>query len=417
MGARPDGRQHLLRLGGGEHEDQVIRRLLDDLQQRVESGRGDHVRLVDDEDAVPRLRRRVERAVAQLASVVDAAVAGRVEFDDVDAARTVRGQRHAGVAHPAWRGSRALRAVQRSSQDARRRRLPTATRPREQVGVVDTAGRQRGRERFGDMLLADHVGEDCRSVLAVERHAQQATEAVTTSRTRQPFSRDSVADSSAHVARPSIASRSSGSAGERRRDPDVLVLRVFSVRERRPRLGDGDARILRQRDGALGGARQHVEADEVSALRLGPRRDLRLAEPVLEDLQHQRELRRQQLLVALHLQAHPVGVAEEPQMPQLVHLVRADGLLARVLQIPRDVAQRAGEEADAGAGERDLGRRREHQRPVRVARRLGQARARRPASRSRGSGCARRTRCPTSTGNRLRPFASGPVGGPSPRST
>ena len=86
VGARPDGRQHLLRLGGGEHEDQVFRRLLDDLEQRVEACRGDHVRFVDDEDAVARLRGRVERPVAQFAGVVDAAVAGGVEFGDVDAA-------------------------------------------------------------------------------------------------------------------------------------------------------------------------------------------------------------------------------------------------------------------------------------------------------------------------------------------
>ena len=101
VGARADGRQHLLRFGGREHEDQVVRRLLDDLQQRVEARRGHHVRFVDDEDAVARLRRGVERAVAQLAGVVDAAVAGRVEFDDVDAAGPVGGQRDARVAHPA----------------------------------------------------------------------------------------------------------------------------------------------------------------------------------------------------------------------------------------------------------------------------------------------------------------------------
>ena len=78
--ARPDGGQHLLGLCRREHEDQVLGRFLDDLEQRIETGRGDHVRFVDDEDAVARLRWRVERAIAQLAGVVDAAVAGRVEL-------------------------------------------------------------------------------------------------------------------------------------------------------------------------------------------------------------------------------------------------------------------------------------------------------------------------------------------------
>ena len=178
MGARADGRQHLLRLGRREHEDQVFRRFLDDLQQRVEAGRGDHVRFVDDEDAVPRLRRCVERAVAQLAGVIDAAVAGGVEFDDVDAARPVGGQRYARVAHAAWRRRRPLHAVQRARQDPRRRRLPAAPRTGEQVRVVDPPGRQRRGQRLGDVLLPDHLGEGRRSVLAVERHAQQATQAV-----------------------------------------------------------------------------------------------------------------------------------------------------------------------------------------------------------------------------------------------
>ena len=177
MGARPDGRQHLLGFGGGEHEDQVLRRLLDDLQQRVEARRGDHVRFVDDEDAVPRLGGRVERPVAQFAGVVDAAVAGGVEFDDVDVAGPVGRQRDARVAHAARGGRRALLAVQRAGQDARRRGLAAAARPGEQVGVVDPARRQRRRQRFGDVLLADHFGERRRSVLAVESHGEQATQA------------------------------------------------------------------------------------------------------------------------------------------------------------------------------------------------------------------------------------------------
>ena len=49
VGARSDRRQHFLRLGRGEDEDQVLGRLLDDLEQRVEALVGHHVRLIDDE--------------------------------------------------------------------------------------------------------------------------------------------------------------------------------------------------------------------------------------------------------------------------------------------------------------------------------------------------------------------------------
>src|SRR4029078_4332716 len=176
MRARPDGRQHLLRLRRGEYEDQMIRWLLDDLQQRVEACRGDHVRLVDDEDPVARLCGRIERSVPQLAGVIHTAVAGRVEFDDVDTAGTVRGQRDARVTDSTGCGRWALLAVQRAGEDARRRRLPAAPRSGEQVGVVDAACSQGRLELFGDMLLPDYFSERCRPVLAVERHAQQATE-------------------------------------------------------------------------------------------------------------------------------------------------------------------------------------------------------------------------------------------------
>src|SRR5207248_3560549 len=65
--AREDRRRHLLHLGGGEHEDDVRRRLLDQLQQRVPRRSGEHVRLVDDEGAVSIARRLALGQVAELA--------------------------------------------------------------------------------------------------------------------------------------------------------------------------------------------------------------------------------------------------------------------------------------------------------------------------------------------------------------
>ena len=50
LAARAHGRQHLLQLGRAEDEQQVRRRLLDQLQQRVPRGVGELVRLVEDVD-------------------------------------------------------------------------------------------------------------------------------------------------------------------------------------------------------------------------------------------------------------------------------------------------------------------------------------------------------------------------------
>ena len=184
VGARADGGEHLVRLGGGEHEDQVLGRLLDHLEQRVERRRGDHVRLVDDEDAVAGAHRREVGAVAQLAGVVDAVVARGVHLGDVERAGTVRGERDAGLADAARVGCRTLLAVQRAGEDARAGRLAAAPRPGEEVGVVDPAGGQRRAQRIGDVLLTDHLGERRRPVPAVERQSHEP-EATRTPRRRR----------------------------------------------------------------------------------------------------------------------------------------------------------------------------------------------------------------------------------------
>jgi hypothetical protein len=67
LAAREDRRQHLLRIGRGEDELHVRRRLLERLQQRVERRRREHVHLVDDVDLELPLGGRVADRVAQVA--------------------------------------------------------------------------------------------------------------------------------------------------------------------------------------------------------------------------------------------------------------------------------------------------------------------------------------------------------------
>ena len=73
-----------------------------------------------------------------------------------------------------------------------------------------------------------------------------------------------------------------------------------------------DAGVLGQFDGAFGGTVEDVEVDEVAALGMRPVGNLRVAEPVVEDVENQLELGREQLTVLGHVGAHAVGVAEEP---------------------------------------------------------------------------------------------------------
>ena len=103
VGTRADGADDLLRLRRGEDEDDVLRRLLDNLEQGIRTGGRNHVGLIDDEDAVARLRRRVVGAVTQLAHILHTVVGGGVELRDVEVARTTRGQRDTRIAHTARR--------------------------------------------------------------------------------------------------------------------------------------------------------------------------------------------------------------------------------------------------------------------------------------------------------------------------
>jgi hypothetical protein len=82
--ARANRRQHLREIGRAEDEDEVRRRLFDQLQQCVPRGVGELVRLVEDVDLVAALGRLQHDALADLADVVDAALRRRVHLDDVE---------------------------------------------------------------------------------------------------------------------------------------------------------------------------------------------------------------------------------------------------------------------------------------------------------------------------------------------
>ncbi len=167
VAAIDDGRRHLVRLGGGEHEDGLRRRLLERLQERVPCLRREHVRLIEDVDAPATAGRGRGNALAQLADVVDRVVRGGVHLDHVERGGAL--DREAALALPAGRDGRAVLAVQAGGEDLRERRLAGAARTDEQVGVVHLALRDGVAERADDVVLADDVVEGTRAVTAVER--------------------------------------------------------------------------------------------------------------------------------------------------------------------------------------------------------------------------------------------------------
>jgi hypothetical protein len=83
LAAADHGERDLLRVGRAKHEDDVRRRLLERLQQRVECGLGEHVSLVDDVDLERPQRRREVHLLSEVANLVDPAIRRRVDLDQV----------------------------------------------------------------------------------------------------------------------------------------------------------------------------------------------------------------------------------------------------------------------------------------------------------------------------------------------
>ena len=168
VGPRTNRADDLLGLGRGEDELDVRRWLFDDLEQSIEALRGDHMCLVEDEHLVPVTRGRVDGTLTQVASVIDAVVAGRVDLDDVERTGSAVGQIPTARAFPARHRSRPLLTVEAPGQDAGARGLAAAARAGEEVGVVHPTAFDGGLQRIGHMLLTDDLVEGLWAVSSVQ---------------------------------------------------------------------------------------------------------------------------------------------------------------------------------------------------------------------------------------------------------
>jgi hypothetical protein len=162
--ARQDGHRQLLRVGGGEQELHVRRRLLQGLQQGVEAVVGEHVHFVDEVDLVAAAAGRVLHVLQQLAGLVHLGARGGVHLDQVHEAAGV--DLGAGGADAAGLGGDALVAVEGLGQDAGDGGLAHAAGAGEQVGVVQAVVVQGVHQGAQHVLLPHHFMEIARAPLA-----------------------------------------------------------------------------------------------------------------------------------------------------------------------------------------------------------------------------------------------------------
>ena len=145
----------------------MLRRLLENLQQRIERRGREHVHLVDDVHALFQHRRGIDRLLAQGADVVDAVVRRGVELRNIEQRPLV--DPTAGLALVARLTVHRMQAVDRLGEDARAGRLARAARPREEIGVRGAPLLHLPAEGIGDVALADDLGKGFGPPLAVQR--------------------------------------------------------------------------------------------------------------------------------------------------------------------------------------------------------------------------------------------------------
>ena len=149
-----------------ENEQQMLRRLLDDLQQRVEGRNGEHMHLVDDIHPHFHLRRRINGVVPQVADVVYAVVGRGVDLQHVHAGAGIDGL--AGFADVAGVTVVGIQAVDRLRQNLSAAGLARAPGAGEQIRMADTVMLNLICQSSHYVILTFDIREIIRSELSVK---------------------------------------------------------------------------------------------------------------------------------------------------------------------------------------------------------------------------------------------------------
>ena len=167
LAAGQDGGRKLVDFGGGQDEFDVLRRLFQGLQQRVERTGGEHVDFVNNVDAVFAADRREVRLVPDVPDVVDTVVGRRVNFHHVQDAAAVNAA--AGVAFIAGVPVHRVLTVDGLGEDLGAGRLAGSAGAGEQIGVRMPPGLHLIHKGPGNVILSDHIRKHLRPVFPVQR--------------------------------------------------------------------------------------------------------------------------------------------------------------------------------------------------------------------------------------------------------
>jgi len=154
----------LVRFRGGHEEKHMARRFLQGFEEGVEGLGGEHVDFIDDVNLEPALARAIPNGLTQLADVVDAAIGGSVNLDDVHG--IALGDLPAIGALIARERGYSLFAVEASGKDSGNGGLADSPGAREQVRMGDALGLDGVAKNLGYVRLADDLIEGPRAPLS-----------------------------------------------------------------------------------------------------------------------------------------------------------------------------------------------------------------------------------------------------------
>ena len=152
-----DGGGHLVQLRGGQDEHQMLRRLLQNFQQGVEGGSGQHVDLVHDVHPLFHIGRGVNGLVPQGTDLVHAVVGGGVQLQNIQKAAVFDTQ--AAGAPVAGVAVHRVLAVDGLGQNLGAGGLAGTPGAGKEVGVGGAALGDLFLQGLGNMGLADDVGK------------------------------------------------------------------------------------------------------------------------------------------------------------------------------------------------------------------------------------------------------------------
>ena len=155
-----------MELCGCQNKEQMLRRLLNDLQQRIEGRNGQHVYLVNDIHTHFHLRRGVNGIVPEITDVIHAVIGGSVDFQYIHTGAGINGL--ASLAAVAGVPVIRIQAVDCLGKDLGATGFAGTPGAGKQISMAHSAADKLGFQRLGHRHLPGNIVESLRAVFTIK---------------------------------------------------------------------------------------------------------------------------------------------------------------------------------------------------------------------------------------------------------